>query len=92
MNHDLTTANQLDHDGEVDPVHPGTAHRHVRAQDLHAGRHLGHQLVRPVGVSESTQIQIHTSNETNETHSGGGRSIKFTPHLPFYVTNCRSMN
>ena len=47
----ITAADQLHHGGEVDPVHPGTAHRHVRAQDLHAGSHLGHQLVRPVGVS-----------------------------------------
>ena len=53
-----STADQLHHGGEADPVHPGTAHRHVRAQDLHAGRHLGHQLVRPVGVSTTLVPQL----------------------------------
>ena len=34
---------------EPDPVDPRPAHRPLRAQGLHPGRDLGHQLVRPMG-------------------------------------------
>lgn len=43
-------SDQLPDGGEGHAVHAGRPHRHVRAQDLHPGRHLGHQLLRPVGV------------------------------------------
>ena len=41
---------ELDPLREAHTIHAGHADRHVRAEDLRAGRHLGHQLVRPMGV------------------------------------------
>ena len=41
---------ELDPLREAHAIHAGHADRHVRAEDFRAGHHLGHQLVRPVGV------------------------------------------
>ena len=38
-------AEHLDPGSRRRPAHPGHADRHVRAQDLHPGDHLGHQLL-----------------------------------------------
>ncbi|CAI5668414.1 unnamed protein product [Oreochromis niloticus] len=42
-------AEQLDCFQEAHPVHTGSSGRHVRAQDLCPGHHVGHQQLRPVG-------------------------------------------
>ena len=41
---------QRDHGPETDPVRVGVAGCALRAHRLHGRRHLGHRLVRPVGV------------------------------------------
>lgn len=47
---------------QTDAVHARLPDSHVRDEDLHAGYHLGYQLLRPVGVSSNPFSQSQECN------------------------------
>ena len=54
---------------KLTPRDPGLAHRPLRAQDLHPGRHLGHQLLRPEGRGAGQ-----TAGQGHPARAGGRRA------------------
>uniref|UniRef100_A0A3Q3XDN1 Uncharacterized protein n=1 Tax=Mola mola TaxID=94237 RepID=A0A3Q3XDN1_MOLML len=62
----------------TDPIHTGSTGCHVRAQDLRAGRHVEHQQLRSVGVSDSSLRQ--NLQETNTEQVSDIANFLFGAH------------